>query len=447
MLDNAILLFEHSVAVLLTFIFNEGDLALFLYKFVPFVLFLELPVYFFIWVGVIRSLQRRESETPLEQPFLPRVSGVVLSYSEGYEITQTVLSFLEQNYTGHIEIIIAVDGAVQNSETYKAAMAMMPLAERYHNRSIIVLPKIVRGGRVSSFNAAMGAASGEFLMPIDADTTLDNNVVQKCVRHFINENTIAVSGPLRATCNHFSIVSRLQSIEYMISVHAGKLGLAELGVINNIPGAFGIYRKSFVETIGGWDTGTAEDLDMTIRIKQYLARYPYLKIVFEPKAVAHTIVPDTLFDFLAQRLRWDGDLSFIYLRKHRMAFSPGIVGWKNFIATLWYGIGFQIVMPFLIYLYLIYMAIVQTVPVFIGTMMLIYIFYLLLTLIQFVMYLTLLSERPKPDIKLLLLIPLFPLFTFLIRLWSAVANLNEWLNKGHLDSGMAPWWVLRKDKF
>ncbi|MBV1959719.1 MAG: glycosyltransferase family 2 protein, partial [Pseudomonadales bacterium] len=286
MLDNLIQIFEQSLTVLLVFIFNEGDLALFLYKFVPFVLFMELPVYAFIWIGVIRSLQRRDAETPLTQPFLPRVSGVILSYSEGYEIAPTVLSFLEQNYAGHIEIIIAVDGSIENSETYQAAVSMIALASRYQNRSIVVLPKIIRGGRVSSFNAAIKAASGEFLMPIDADTALDNNVVQACVRHFIDKNTVAVSGPLRATANNHSVISRLQSIEYMISIYAGKLGLAEFGVINNIPGAFGIFRKSFVNSIGGWNTGTAEDLDMTVRIKQYLGRYPNLKIVFEPKAVA-----------------------------------------------------------------------------------------------------------------------------------------------------------------
>ena len=447
MLDNLIQIFEQSLTVLLVFIFNEGDLALFLYKFVPFVLFMELPVYAFIWIGVIRSLQRRDAETPLTQPFLPRVSGVILSYSEGYEITPTVLSFLEQNYAGHIEVIIAVDGSIENSETYQAAVSMIALADRYQNRSIIVLPKIIRGGRVSSFNAAIKAASGTFLMPIDADTTMDNNVVQACVRHFIDPNTVAVSGPLRATANNHSVISRLQSIEYMISIYAGKLGLAEFGVINNIPGAFGIFRKSFVNSIGGWNTGTAEDLDMTVRIKQYLGRYPYLRIVFEPKAVAHTIVPNTLFQFLSQRLRWDGDLSYIYLRKHRLAFSPKIIGVKNFIATLWYGISFQIVMPCLIFIYLVYMAFVQTASVFIATMVLIYIFYLLLTACQFIMFLMLLSERPREDIKLLWMLPVFPPFAFLIRIWSFVANLNEWFNKGHLDSTMAPWWVLKKDKY
>jgi hypothetical protein len=90
------------------------------------------------------------------------------------------------------------------------------------------------------------------------------------------------------------------------------------------------------------------------------------------------------------------------------------------------------------------MAFVQTASVFIATMVLIYIFYLLLTVCQFVMFLMLLSERPREDIKLLWMLPVFPPFAFFIRIWSFVANLNEWFNKGHLDSAMAPWWVLKK---
>ena len=37
----------------------------------------------------------------------------------------------------------------------------------------------------------------------------------------------------------------------------------------------------------------------------------------------------------------------------------------------------------------------------------------------------------------------FPGFTFLTRCWSAVATLNELLTRSHLDSAMAPTWVLR----
>jgi cellulose synthase/poly-beta-1,6-N-acetylglucosamine synthase-like glycosyltransferase len=272
-------------------------------------------------------------------------------------------------------------------------------------------------------------------------------MVANIVRHFYDENIIAGSGVLKVRNQRASFVTRLQSIEYKLTIHASKLGLTEWKAINNIPGAFGVFRKSFLEKIGGWNTGTAEDLDLTIRIKQYLGRYPHLRIVFEPEAVAHTDVPETWKAFFKQRFRWDGDLSYIYFRKHFLAFNPSLIGWRNFIFVLWYGALFQLVMPFLIVLFTIFICMTQALPTIIGTTMLIYLFYLLIIAVQFLLFAFLLSDHLSDELKLIWLLPFFPLFAFSIRVWTVVANLNEITNKGHLDSGMAPWWVLKKDKF
>jgi hypothetical protein len=54
------------------------------------------------------------------------------------------------------------------------------------------------------------------------------------------------------------------------------------------------------------------------------------------------------------------------------------------------------------------------------------------------------SERPRQDLRLGLLVPVFPIFMFILRCWSAVAILNELFRRGHEESSMAPWWVLKK---
>ena len=106
-----------------------------------------------------------------------------------------------------------------------------------------------------------------------------------------------------------------------------------------------------IRHIGGWDTGTAEDLDMTLRLKAYMGNHPELKIAFAPDAIGHTDVPETLFSFFFQRLRWDGDLSYMYLHKHRLSFSAKIVGFLNFLCLIWTGLLFQLVLPFVIVIY------------------------------------------------------------------------------------------------
>lgn len=413
---------------------------------IPFVLFFELPLYFVNWMGVLRHLIKDAVEAPFVLPYYPKVSCAITCYAEGKAVQNTVISLLEQIYPGHIEIIAMVDGVQKNLATYQALRELSPLVSNYPKRSLVIIPKIQRGGRVSSLNAGLSRAQGEIFFALDGDTSFDNQMVIHATAHFRNPNTVAVTGPMRVRNARNTIFTRLQSLEYMLTMQVGKLGFAKLDVINNVPGAFGIFRKSFIQKIGGWNTGTAEDLDLTLRIKQYHTRYPQLQIEFETRAVSHTDVPESFRDFLKQRLRWDGDLWYIYSNKHKYGISAATMGWGNFVFLLWYGILFQIIMPFAIIIYTIYMAIAFPLHVFILSMALVYLFYFFLVFVQFAFYVVALSDRKWEDCNAFLVLPLYPLFQFVARVWSAFAILNQIFNKGHLDSAMAPLWVLKKGK-
>jgi hypothetical protein len=60
--------------------------------------------------------------------------------------------------------------------------------------------------------------------------------------------------------------------------------------------------------------------------------------------------------------------------------------------------------------------------------------------------LLLVSERPWDDLKLALVVPVFPVFMFALRCWGVVCTLNEMFRRGHEETSMAPWWVLKKGK-
>ena len=436
----------HTLIALLTSPFNHGMME-FALKFIPYVLFLELPLYIFIILGIIRYFIRKDEEIPEEKNYYPRVSCIVTCYSEGKDVALTIRSLTEQIYPGVIEIIPVVDGAVQNKETYQAAKQLEAYVRRFTNRILKVIPKWQRGGRVSSLNAGLNMASGEVVMALDGDTSFDNNMVRDACIHFADSDVVGVAGSLRVRNVFQNLVTRLQGLEYLLSIHASKVGLSEFNVVNNISGAFGIFRRQFIKKIGGWDTGTAEDLDITLRIKNYFGRYPNLKIIFEPKAIGHTDAPETFWGLINQRLRWDGDLYYLYVRKHASSFSPRLLGWKNLIMQMWTGLFFQLVMPFIIIFYSMYVFALYSAGFVLAVWILVYIVYLAITLLFFLVYLSMLSERRREDIKLAWLIPLMPFFTFALRVWNAIATLKEMFTKSHLDSSMAPWWVLQKTKF
>ncbi|SED42663.1 Glycosyltransferase, catalytic subunit of cellulose synthase and poly-beta-1,6-N-acetylglucosamine synthase [Pseudomonas frederiksbergensis] len=409
----------------------------------PLFLIFELPLMIMVMLGVLRWFARRRTRVPKISVYRPKVSCIITCYSEGMDVQTTLLSLCEQTYPGHIEMIPVVDGATVNQPTLSAVRKFNVDPKLYPRRHLRPIAKWQRGGRVSSLNAGLSLASGEIVMALDGDTSFDNNMVSSIVRHFEDPSVPAVAGSLRVRNVWASWVTAMQALEYLLSIHMSKIGLAEWNLVNNVSGAFGAFRRSFLVKIGGWNTHTAEDLDLTLRIKSYFKRHD-LRIPFEPEAIGHTDAPSTLSQFLMQRLRWDGDLFFLYIRKHNHNISPNLLGWPSFLMILLSGFFFQLVLPFLIFSYTLLALFVLPGKTLLFLFILIYALYLAITAMLFGAMLLMVSDRPAKDMILGLLVPFFPLFMLILRCWSAVAMLNEIFRRGHEESSMAPWWVLKR---
>ncbi|MFJ7106375.1 glycosyltransferase [Pseudomonas sp. NPDC098740] len=409
----------------------------------PLFLIFELPLMIMVMLGVLRWFARRRTRVPRISLYRPKVSCIITCYSEGMDVQTTLLSLCEQTYPGHIEMIPVVDGATVNQPTLSAVRSFNVDPQLYPRRHLRPIAKWQRGGRVSSLNAGLSLASGEIVMALDGDTSFDNNMVSSIVRHFEDPTVPAVAGSLRVRNVWASWVTAMQALEYLLSIHMSKIGLAEWNLVNNVSGAFGAFRRSFLVKIGGWNTHTAEDLDLTLRIKSYFKRHD-LRIPFEPEAIGHTDAPSTLSQFLMQRLRWDGDLFFLYIRKHNHNINPNLLGWPTFLMILLSGFFFQLVLPFLIFSYTLLALFVLPGKTLLFLFVLIYALYLTITALLFGAMLLMVSDRPAKDMVLGLLVPFFPLFMLILRCWSAVAMLNEIFRRGHEESSMAPWWVLKR---
>lgn len=413
------------------------------YMLFPLFLLFELPLAFMVLLGVLRWFARKRSSIAQTSQYRPKVSCIITCYSEGMDVQTTLLSLCEQTYLGHIEMIPVVDGATVNQPTLNAVRQFRVDPRLYPRRHLRPIAKWQRGGRVSSLNAGLAHASGEIVMALDGDTSFDNTMVSAIVRHFEDPSVPAVAGSLRVRNAWSTWVTAMQALEYLLSIHMSKIGLAEWNLVNNVSGAFGAFRRSFLVKIGGWNTHTAEDLDLTLRIKSYFKRHD-LRIPFEPEAIGHTDAPATLRQFLMQRLRWDGDLFFLYVRKHSHNINPALLGWPTFLMILVSGFFFQLVLPFIIFGYTFLALFVLPGSTLLFLFALIYLLYLLITAVMFGAMLLMVSDRPRQDMSLALLVPLFPLFMLLMRCWSAVAMLNEMFRRGHEETAMAPWWVLKR---
>ena len=414
-----------------------------LISFFPMILIAESPLILLIIIGIFRWHWKNKTT---DLPHTPSISFIITCYGEGEAIRSTIDTLVEQVYSGHIEILAVVDGAVQNQHTYQAAMKAYHHYKGRHDRVVKVIPKWQRGGRVSTLNTGLLKASHELVINVDGDTSFDNNMAFVMAQQFRDRDVIASGGALRVRNSRANILTRMQALEYMMSMQGGKTGTTQFGLLNNISGAFGAFRKEVLQRAGGWDTHTAEDLDLTMRLKQYKGRYKKTKLAFSPHAIGHTDAPETLKDFVLQRLRWDGDLMFLYLRKHMKGLSRKLLGWPVFLYTLIYGVLKNVLLPIVVIWYLVYIVVLYPAPLTAAAAVLIYTVYLSVVTVKFIVYWVLISERKVNDIKLSGWLLLYPIYALLARFITAFSIFNEIFRRSHEESSMAPWWVLKRGK-
>ena len=428
-------------------IFSSGRiLNLFLYYF-PFVLFLEMPFYMTNVAYSIKGWLILHKQKGLKVVYTPLVSIVVTTYNETYEeLLVTFNSISEQIYEGVIEVLIIIDNAKENQQTTEMAKNLAHKFNDGISRQFIIINKMARGGHASSMNLGLRLARGDVMVMMDADTSIDNTTIAHAAKHFRDPHVIAVSGAVRVRNAFDSITTRMQAIEYMMSIQLARFGLTELGVVNNISGAFGIFRTSFIKQMGGWLNGTAEDLDMTLRLHTYLTRYPWLKMIHEPYAVSWTASPVTFMGLLKQRVRWDGDLYYIYVTRHWRLFSLKLMSFKKLLFIAWYGLYFQLILPLIVLCYTTLIFIKFPVYAILSMFLMLYFYYLIVTLSMFMLFLLLVSERVKDDCRFIGWLFLNPPYNLVMRFLAFFFIMNEVLFKGHNDSSMAPWWVIKKTK-
>lgn len=102
---------------------------------------------------------------------------------------------------------------------------------------------------------------------MDADCILHKNALASAVRHFINEDVAAVGGRLLVRIDDSSMLETIQFYEYMKTFHLTRRVFVYLNAQCLISGAFGIFRRSALLEIKGYDTDTVdEDMELVLHL-------------------------------------------------------------------------------------------------------------------------------------------------------------------------------------
>ena len=132
--------------------------------------------------------------------------------------------------------------------------------------------------------------------------------------------------------------------EYLRAFLFGRLGWAPLNALLIISGAFSLFYKETVISVGGYRTNTiGEDMELIVRLHRILReRGEKYRISYVPDPICWTEAPEDLKTLRLQRLRWQRGLSESLISNSSLLFhrKGGTVGWLSMpfmFAFEWFG--------------------------------------------------------------------------------------------------------------
>ena len=315
---------------------------------------------------------------------LPSISILAPAHNEEKTIIQNIRSILSLEYP-EMELIVINDGSTDKTaekiiDNFNLELAnpkilsnlrTAPILGFYRNKNI---PNFVfidkrQSGKADALNAGINIASKEYLCSIDADSLLEPESLLKIMfRTLVNEKeTVAIGGNIipvngsKVDNGHITEIhfpsgkyARFQTIEYLRSFIAGRLGWAKINSLLIISGAFGVFNKKRLLEIGGYLTGkdtrgkdtVGEDMELIVRLVRNMREKKIKhKIEYAHNANCWTEAPEDLSDLIKQRDRWQRGLIEIMIFHKKMLFnkkygSAGLLGFPYYFI-------FELLGPFL----------------------------------------------------------------------------------------------------
>ncbi len=251
---------------------------------------------------VTRCAKAFQSAEPAEPyPFAPSVSLVIAGLNEA-DCLERTLTRVWGSYP-RLQVIVVDDGSTDGMSEVANAFA------KDHPGLIIVTKK--RGGKSSAMNAALPYATGEVIIIVDADSELSETAIWEVIQPLADPEVGAVSGNVSVRNSQANWLTRFQAFEYLRSIFLGRIVTSRLGILGIVSGAFGAFRRSLLEQLGGWDVGPGEDEDLILRIRKLGYR-----IEFAPYADCFTDAPESAKVLTKQRRRWEWAVVTFESRKH-----------------------------------------------------------------------------------------------------------------------------------
>ncbi|MFZ1987905.1 MAG: glycosyltransferase [Minisyncoccia bacterium] len=255
------------------------------YPFLFLTIFFESFVLVTLLSGPARLARKRAPGTSL-----PSVAIIIPCYNEATTIARTVSSALALDYPKNkLEVILVDDGSTDGTPE-----AM----ERFRTNAQIKIIRKENGGKHTALNAGITATNAELVGCLDADSFVEPDALKEIISCFENPKVAAATAAMSVS-EPSNLLQHMQNAEYIFGITL-RHTLSSVNGLYVTPGPFSFYRRTVIDTLGGFTYGhQTEDLEMALRIQR--AGY---RIENAPRARVYTKAPHTVRRLVKQRTRW-----------------------------------------------------------------------------------------------------------------------------------------------
>ncbi len=287
--------------------------SLLLYLLIPFIIYVMLDklgaditpyVYYVVVISLlitaimiwVEGLQSLKVTNPPKNPDItyPPASAIIAAYlpNEAYTIVETIKVFLELEYPGPLQIILAYNTPMQ--------LPVEKVLQKIAGRDPRLLLLKVDGSESKSqnVNASLAHVTGEFVGIFDADHHPAKNAFSRAWQ-WLSSSCDIVQGHCLVRNYNASWVARMVAVEfeaiYAVS-HPGRTRLYGFGIFG---GSNGYWKTELLRQTRMHGFMLTEDIDSSMRVTEN----GYV-IVTDPKIISRELAPGTLKALWNQRMRW-----------------------------------------------------------------------------------------------------------------------------------------------
>jgi hypothetical protein len=251
------------------------------------------------WLMWLAWRHRRTGPTrPPTPESLPRVTVQLPVFNEEAVVIRLLESVGKLNWPAELLEIQLLDDSTDRTPELAA-----PVIARLRTNGLAVshLRRTVRDGyKAGALRDALPAATGEFILILDADFVPEPSLLHRLIPWFSEPSIAMVQGRWGRLEPPVSLIER--SAGFWIDRHfeIEQLARSRSEQFFHFNGSGGVWRRTAIDDAGGWSADTlAEDLDLSFRAWQR-----GWKFVFDFDALVPAEIPASVAALRVQQGRW-----------------------------------------------------------------------------------------------------------------------------------------------